>query len=89
VNKDVIRSFKGHFRQCLVLNNLIQGNGSALDSIRLMKDAWECLVANCFRKSDLSSEELSLSNHKTDDGYLLFSKFLEQNGTDNFRLMKI
>jgi len=53
-----------------------------------MKDAWDCLVANCFRKSDLSSEEFSVSNHKADDFYLLFSEWLKQNGTGNFRLMK-
>jgi hypothetical protein len=89
MDKDIIRSFKGYFRQCLVLNSLIQENGSALDSIRFMKDAWECLVANCFWKSDLSLEEFSVSNHNADGSYLLFSEWLKQNGTDNFRLMKI
>lgn len=89
MDKDVIRNFKGYFRQGLVLNNLIQENVSALDSIRFMKDAWECLVANFFRKSELSPEEFLVSNHDADDCYLPFSKWLKHNGTDNFRLMKI
>lgn len=89
MDKDVIRNFKGYFRQGLVLNNLIQENGSALDSIPFMKDAYECLVANCFRKSDLPPEEFLFSNHDADDCYLPFSEWLKHNGTDNFKLMKI
>jgi len=78
MDEDVIRSFNVYFSQCLVLNNLIQKNVFALDSVRFMKDAWECLVANCFRKSGLSSEGISVSNHNADDCYLLISGWLKK-----------
>jgi hypothetical protein len=67
----IIQSFKGYFRRFLVLQLIdrrergLHDNVSLLDSIRLMKDAWDTVtpatVINCLRKSGLSQENFPLA----------------------------
>jgi hypothetical protein len=68
----IIKSFKGYFTRLLVLQLIDQrerglyDNVSLLDSICLMKDAWDTVtpatVINCLWKSGLSSEEFSVGD---------------------------
>jgi hypothetical protein len=52
----------------------LHDNISLLDSIRLMKDAWDtvtpAMLINCFRKSGLSSEEFSVCDQNINEDYL-------------------
>jgi transcription initiation factor IIF auxiliary subunit len=54
-----------------------------LDSIRLIKDAWDAVtpatVINCFRKSGLSMGEFSVGDQKNNEDDLLLSEWLKQN----------
>jgi hypothetical protein len=73
----IIKSFKGYFRQFLVLQLIDQRerglheNVSLLDSICLMKDAWDtvtpAMVINCFCKSGLSSGEFFIGDQNINE----------------------
>jgi hypothetical protein len=77
VDMGIIKSFKGYFRRFLVLQLIdrrergLCNNVSLLDSIRLMKDAWDTVtpatVINCFWKSDLSSGEFSVDDQNINE----------------------
>jgi hypothetical protein len=66
----IIKSLKGYFMRFLVLQlidrreRVLHDNVSLLDTIRLVKDAWDTVtpatVINCFRKSGLSSGNFPL-----------------------------
>jgi hypothetical protein len=66
----IIQSFNGYFVRFLVLQLIdrrergLHDNVSLLDSIRLMKDAWDTVtpatVINCLWKSGLSQENFPL-----------------------------
>jgi hypothetical protein len=73
----IIKSFKGYFRRFLVLQLIdrrergLHDNVSLLDSIRLLKDAWDTVtpatVINCFLKSGLSSGEFSVGDQNINE----------------------
>jgi hypothetical protein len=85
----IIKSFKGYFRQFLVLQLIdrrergLHENVSLLDSIRLMKDAWDTVtpatVIHCFWKSGLSSGEFSVGDQNINEDHLPPSEWLKQN----------
>jgi hypothetical protein len=85
----IIKSLKGYFRRFLVLQlidrreRVLHDNVSLLDSIRLMKDAWDTVtpatVIDCFRKSGLSSGEFSVGGQNINKDDLPLSKWLKQN----------
>jgi hypothetical protein len=89
-----IKSFKGYFRQFLVLRLIdrrergLHDSVSLLDSIRLKKDAWDtvipAMVINCFRKSGLSSGEFSVGDQNINEDDLPLSEWLKQNGITKF-----
>jgi hypothetical protein len=84
----IIKSFKGYFRQFLVLQLIdrsergLHDNVSLLDSIRLMKDAWDTVtpatVINCFQKSGLSSGEFSVGYQIINEDDLPLSEWLKE-----------
>jgi hypothetical protein len=90
----IIKSFKGYFRQFLILQLIdrrergLHDNVSLLDSIRLMKDAWDTvtlsMVINCFRKSGLSSGEFSVGDQNINEDDLPLSEWLKQTGITKF-----
>jgi hypothetical protein len=61
----------------------LHDNISLLDSIRLMKDAWDTVtpptVINCFRKSGLSSGEFSVGDQNINEDDLPLTEWLKQN----------
>jgi hypothetical protein len=85
----IIKSFMGYFRRFLLLQLIdrrergLHGNVSLLDSIRLMKDAWNTVtpatVINCFRKSGLSSGEFCVGGQNVNEDDLPLSEWLKQN----------
>jgi hypothetical protein len=84
----IIKSFMGYFRRFLVLQLIdrrergLHGNVSLLDSIRLLKDAWNTVtpatVINFFRKSGFSGE-FSVGDQNINEDYLPLSEWLKQN----------
>jgi hypothetical protein len=94
MDMSTIKSFKGYFRQFLVLQLIdrrergLHDSVSLLDSIRLKKDAWDTVtpatVINCFRKSGLSSGEFSVGDQNINDDDLPLSEWLKQNGITKF-----
>jgi hypothetical protein len=90
----VIKSFKGYYNRCLVLQLIdrrergLHDSVSLLDSVRLMKDAWDTVtpatVINCFRKSGLSSGEFSVGDQNINKDDLPLSEWLKQHGITKF-----
>jgi hypothetical protein len=90
----IIQSFKGYFRRFLILQLIyrrergLHDSVSLLDSIRLMKDAWDTVtpttVTNCFRKSGLSSGEFSVGDQIINEDDVPLSEWLNQNGITKF-----
>jgi hypothetical protein len=80
----IIKRFKGYFRRFVVLQLIdrrergLHNSVSLLDSIRLMKDAWDTItpatVINCFRESGLSSEEFSVGDQNINEDDLPLSE---------------
>jgi hypothetical protein len=88
MNMSIINSIKGYCRRFFVLQLIdrrergLHDNVSLLDSISLMKDAWDAvtpaMVINYFRKSGLSSAEFSVGDQNINEDDLPLSEWLKK-----------
>jgi hypothetical protein len=94
MNMGIIKSIKGYCKRFFVLQLIdlrergLHNNVSLLDSISLMKDAWDAVtpatVIDYFRKSGLSSAEFTVGDQNINEDALPLSEWLKQNGITNY-----